>query len=444
MSQTIELRTRTIDIAETADVLVCGGGTAGFAAAVAAGRAGASVIILEQLGCLGGLGTAGLVPCFNPFTDGEKPVVRGIAEEVLKTLAARMGVPVEYDWFTINAETLKRVYDDILVESGVRLRFFTKIVDVATSNGHVDAVVVSTHEGLKAITARVFIEATGDGDVAAWAGADFEAGDETGAQQATTLCFTVAGVDWDKWGSYKTPDGDRTDRYIWRTQAAEGHTPLAEPRLAVGILPIGETTGQSNAGHVFGVNGLVEGSLTEGIIKGRENADNLVEWYRENVPGFQKCRLAASAQILGIRETRRITGEYVLTVEDYDARASFEDEIGRNANPLDVHASRCDKGCQDSSYGLERQQQYPPGESYGIPYRCLIPRRLENVLVAGRCVSTDRLMHGSMRVMPGCFVTGQAAGVAAAMAARKTGGAVRDIDTGELRETLTGQGAYLP
>jgi hypothetical protein len=432
-----------LGVALEADVVVCGGGPAGFAAAVAAAREGASVVLLEKQGCLGGLGTAGLLPCFNPFSDGDKPVVRGIGEEVLKALAAKMGVPLEYDWFTIDSEMLKLVYDEIGRASGAVLRLFTPVVDVV-GKGRVEAVVLSTHDGPRAVAGGVFIDATGDGDISAWAGADFEVGDGSGATQGTTLCFTVAGVDWDKWHAYETPTGDRPDRYIWELQFAEGKTPLPEPRLAVGILPTGRVMGQSNSGHVFGVNGLEETDLTDGIIKGRANALRLLEWYRSNVPGFENVELAASAPMLGVRETRRIIGEYLLTIDDYNARASFEDEIGRNANPIDVHSSSPDVDAQRGACGLDMRTKYGPGESYGIPYRALIPRKLENVLVAGRCISTDRLMHGSTRVMPACFVTGQAAGAAAALAVRETNGAVRDVDTARLREALADKGAYLP
>lgn len=444
MGNKIEYSPRALDVALEVDVAVCGGGPAGVAAAVAASRSGASVALLEAGGCLGGLGTAGLIPCFNPFTDREKPVVRGIGEEVLKGLAARMGVAVEYDWMPINAEHLKLVYDCLLARTTTELRLFTKAIDVVAHDGAIEALVVSTHGGPRAVTARVFIDATGDGDVAAWAGAPTVTGDASGAMQGASLCLTVAGVDWDEFRANLAADGERPDRILWEKQAAEGKTPLAEPRLAVGILPTGAGIGQSNAGHVFNVNGLDEKSLTAGITAGRVNAGKLMEWYRANVPGFAHGELAASAPLLGIRETRRIVGEYVLSREDYAARASFDDEVGRNANPIDVHASSPDTQCLEAACNLEMQSQYAPGESYAVPYRCLIPKRVENLLVAGRCVSTDRQMNGSMRVMPACFVTGQAAGVAAGLAAANSHGAVRQIDTRRLKEILIAQGAWIP
>lgn len=444
MAQTVELRTRKIDIAETVDVLVCGGGTAGFAAAAAAARAGAETIVIEQLGCLGGLGTSGLVPCFCPYTDGEKPVARGIAEEVLVELARRMGVEVEYDWFNIHAEMLKKLFDDMLADCGARVRFFTKIVDVVASEGHIEAVVISTHEGLKALKAGVFIDASGDGDVAAWAGAPFEVGDGEGRMQAPTLCNLFANVDWAEFWRHKEDGEMRPDQKLWRAHCAEGSAPIDEWHLAAGVLPCGPSIGASNAGHIYEVNCLDEAALTQAIIEGRDQAWAFLEWYRANVPGFQKAELAETGAILGVRETRRILGDYVLNFEDYKARRSFEDEIGRFAFPVDIHSSTSEDRARQFAEKRYRETQLGRGESYGIPYRCLITEQTENMLMAGRCISTDRHLQGSLRVMPACFITGQAAGVAASMAAKKPGGAVREIDTTRLRETLTGQGAYLP
>lgn len=443
MARTVRYAGKLLDAALGADVVVCGGGSAGVAAAVSAARAGASVALIEQIGCLGGLGTAGLVPCLCPYTDGEKVIVRGVGEEILQELARRMGVPVEYDWFNIHAETMKCVYDDMLVSSGVELRYFTKIVDVV-GEGRVDAVVISTHEGLKAVAGKVFVEATGDGDVAAWAGAHFEAGDDRGRMQSPTLCNVFAGVDWEEFWKHKKAGNMRPDQEIWRRQVEQKRAPMDEAYLAVGVLPSGDSIGASNMGHVYGVNGLDEENLTLGIIKGRKMSWRFLEWYRENVPGFRKAELAATGAILGVRETRRILGDYVLGLEDYKAQAVFEDEIGRFAYPVDLHAATGEVDEQEEMRQLVFDTKLAPGESYGIPYGCLVPDGLENVLVAGRCVSTDRAVQGSLRVMPGCFVTGQGAGAGAALAARGEDGNVRGVDTDELRGVLRSQGAYIP
>ncbi len=443
MAKKVAFGRRSLDVVLDADVVVCGGGSAGLAAAVAAARAGASVVVIEQTGCLGGLGTAGFVPCFCPYTDGEKPVVRGIGEEVLKRLAKAMGVPLDYDWFNIHAESLKTVMDEMLAESGAALRYFTRIVDVV-GDGRIEAVVISTHAGLKAVTGKVFIEATGDGDVAAWGGADFEVGDADGRTQAPSLCNLFANVDWEEFWRHKEAGAPRPDQVIWKKHVDEGRAPVDEFHLAAGVLQTGATLGETNMGHIYEVDCLDEAALTQAIIDGRKQAWTFLRWYRENVPGFAGAELAATGAIMGVRETRRILGEYVLGIEDYRVRRSFPDEIGRLAYPVDVHSSTAEGRSQMETHRLIEETRLAKGESYGIPYRCLIPKKIENMLVTGRCVSTDRMVQGSLRVMPGCFVTGQAAGAAAAMAARKKGGAVRDVDTGRLRETLAAQGAYLP
>ncbi len=434
---------RKLDVAYTCDVAVIGGGPAGVAAATAAARAGAHVVLVEAAGCFGGMGTAGLVPCFCPYTDREKPVVRGIGEEVLKEMAERMGFPLEYDWMPIHAETLKTVYDDLLEASGAVCRLHTRAVDVIGGE-RIEAVVVATKKGPKAVKAKVFIDATGDGDVAAWAGVPFEIGDEEGRTMAPSLCPTYAGIDWETVEAHRLPSGERIDRATWTGQAERGETPYKEHHLPAGVLKVGEVLGTGNLVHVYGTDPLSEESLTRGMVEGRRMAWGMLAWYRANVPGYAKAEMAATAALLSVRESRRIAGEYTLTAEDYARRASFDDEIGRHAYEIDIHSSTTDT--EEQAAVLERflGSRYKPGESYGVPYRCLIARGKANLLVAGRAISTDRSMHGSMRVMPGCFVTGQGAGVAAAQAAAEAGGEVRKVNVSRLQTTLRAQGAYIP
>jgi hypothetical protein len=443
MASRVTFGGRKLEVILSTDVAVCGGGPAGVAAAVAAARAGARVALLEQGGCLGGLGTAGIVPCFCPFTDGEKPVVRGIGEEVLVEMARRMKMPLEYDWMPIQAEVLKAVYDDIVDGTGAILRLHTKVVAVI-GRGRLAAVVISTKDGLKAVSAKVFVDATGDGDVSAWAGAPFKVGDEKGRTMGPSLCPTFAGIDWRAFDAKRKGSGSRPDQLIWMKQAAKGKTPFKEERLAAGLIKTGRSIGSGNIGHVYGVDSLDEAGLTRGMVEGRRMAWGFLAWYRANVPGFANAEMAATPALLGVRETRRIVGDYVLSYRDYTARATFPDEIGRLSYPVDIHSSTTGKADQKRVYTQYYSTQLGSGESYGIPYRSLVARRLENLLVAGRCVSTDRMVQSSLRVMPGCLVTGQAAGAAAALAARKHKGRVREVDTDRLRSVLRRQGAYIP
>lgn len=442
VSKTIAYASKRLPVILSGDVVVCGGGPAGAAAAIAAARSGAKVILLEQLGCLGGLGTAGIVPCFCPFSDGEKPVVRGIGEEVLIEMARRMKRPVNYDWMPIQPEILKAVYDDMVETAGPVLRLHTKVVDVV-GKGRLNAVVISTKGGLKAVAGKVFVDATGDGDVSTWAGADFEVGGARGETMGPSLCPTFAGIDWNAFDANRRP-GPRPDQVIWMRHLKQGRAPIAEWHLAAGVLKVGRSIGSGNIGHVYGVSGLDEAGLTRGMVDGRRMLWKFLDWYRRNVPGFRNAEMAATASILGVRETRRIVGDYVLNFDDYRARASFPDEIGRLSYPVDIHSSTTRPKEQRAVEKRLRATSLAKGESYGIPYRALVVRGLENLLVAGRCVSTDRAVQSSLRVMPGCFVTGQAAGVAAALAAKRHKGNVRSVDVSQLRSTLRSQNAYVP
>jgi hypothetical protein len=211
-----------------------------------------------------------------------------------------------------------------------------------------------------------------------------------------------------------------------------------------GMYRLGEHLGAGNIGHTFDVDGTDEVSLTKALVWGRKSLMEYQRYYREYLQGFEKMSLVATGSLLGVRETRRIRGDYVLTLDDYKRRATFPDEIGRYAYPIDNHPLHPGK----DSYAQHRREfdetlRYRKGESYGIPYRSLIPQGLDNVLVAGRCVSADRMVHGSIRVMPGCFITGQAAGIAAAMAAQR-GSPTRDIDVKDLQHRLQQRGGYLP
>jgi hypothetical protein len=191
------------------------------------------------------------------------------------------------------------------------------------------------------------------------------------------------------------------------------------------------------------VDGTDERSITKALVYGRKLMDEYEVYYKKYLTGYEDMELMATGSLLGIRESRRIMGDYVLNLQDFLNRRVFEDEIGRYSYPVDIHAS---DASEESYTKFEREYttlRYGPGESYGIPYRCLIPQNLENVLVAGRCVSTDRAMQASIRVMPGCYITGQAAGAAAALAARKEI-TTRQVKVSELQKLLKEMGAYLP
>lgn len=425
---------RQVPIRHRVDVCVVGGGPAGVSAAVVAARQGAKVFVLEAQGFFGGAATGALVPVFMPFSNGKDFMAGGFGRE-LYDRCAKIPETIAGRGLGLRPEPLKRVYDDMVTEAGVSFLFFSAMVDVIARNGRVEAVIASAKSGLFAIEADVFIDATGDGDLCAWAGAPFEMGDEDGQVMPSTLCSVWVDIDWDT----AAPDqGVRLEEAFAKGVFAEEDWHLP------GIFRTGDTTGGGNIGHVFGVDGTNEEDLTRGMLKGRGQLPQYERYYRDILGGgFAGAMPVITGSQLGVRESRRIQGDYVLTMEDFMQRASFDDEIGRFAYPIDIHIAAPTREAYEAYHSEFVNMRYQDGESYGIPYRTLLPRTLENVYVTGRCISTDKKMQSSVRVMPGCYITGQAAGMAAAMCV-KGGHGPRDVDVKALQRALVGIGGFLP
>jgi len=427
--------TKQLEIKYSVDVFVAGGGAAGVAAAVAAARSGKKVFLAEAAGCLGGMGTTGLVPAFAPFSDGVNMVASGIGYEIKQAL--KNTVPVNSSewgsrWSTIDAEELKREYDRLLKAEGVDFSFFTSVCDVVCDGGKIDAVILTSKSGMFAVKAEIYIDCTGDGDLCALGGGEFEIGDENNCVMPGTLCSLWAYVDDEKVGG--------------------GQSEFIEKAFADGVLTYKDRhlpgmyfhrngMAGGNIGHTFGVNPVDEKSLTEAMIWGRQSMTEYEKYYKTYLEGYENMVLCATAPVLGVRESRRIVCDYMLGFKDYLDRAVFDDEIGRYCYPVDIHVMNTDDE-EFERFSKEYDIRYGAGESYGIPYRSLVPVSFSNVLVAGRCIGTDRQMQASVRVMPGCFITGQAAGAAAALACDTQD--VRQVDTAELQDTLKKLGAYLP
>jgi hypothetical protein len=333
-----------------------------------------------------------------------------------------------------------------MVGCGAGFAFHTSLIDVEFNRvGHVTAAVCSARSGLFEVSAKVFVDCTGDGALCALAEAPFEKGDSDGAMMPATLCSQWAGMNWPaviagrdgKDGPY---DRERLDKLIAR---AHKEKRLTRKDIGVGMGYCGRTFGGGNIGHVYDIDGTDERSLTKGLIEGRRTMPEFEDFYRRHMPGYEDIELVATGAILGIRETRRVMGDYVLNVEDFKSRAVFDDEVGRYSYPVDIHA-RSDSDKDKAEFRrLWAELRYKDGENYGLPYRSLIPRTLDNVLVAGRCLSADRYMQSTVRTMPCCYITGQAAGMAAAIAA-ETGQATREVDVRALQRRLKSIGAYLP
>jgi hypothetical protein len=434
---------RAIPLDDSWDVIVAGGGPAGCTAAAAAAREGARTLLIEATGALGGMGTSGLVPAWCPFTDEERIIYGGLAERVLKQgIAGMPHVPEDrFDWTPIDAELLKRIYDDLVTGHGATVLFNAFVTGVERDDaGGIEALVVASKAGLTAFKATVYVDATGDADLAAWAGAEFDKGDESGELQPGSHCFTLTNVDMYGYAHCgvirrRAPDN------VMDAVLASGRYPDIPDRHACNSI-VGPGAVGFNAGHVWGVDNTDPFTVSEGLMQGRRIAKAFRDALAEFFPAaFANAHLTQTGSLLGIRETRRIIGDYVLTADDFVSLRSFPDEICRNCYFIDVHHKKSEIGTEHDGPGDAIFLK--PGESHGIPYRCLTPKGVRNVLVAGRSISTDRPVQGSTRVMPVCLVMGEAAGLAAALAA--AGGAdVHAVDTDELRARLRGHGAYLP
>ncbi len=428
--------TRDVEVRKDVDVCVVGGGPAGIAAAVAAAKQGVRVFLAEAHSCFGGMGTAGMVPAFMTFSDGVNMLAAGVGSAILERLREAGGTGPD-NGLAIKPEVLKRVYDEYVSEHDIDFLFQTTLIGAEHEAGKVNYAVFAAKSGIFAVKAKVFVDCTGDGDLAVIAGADFESGDENGNLMPGTLCSSWDNVDWEKHRACgKAPRKFLTaafDAGIFRVN--DPHHP--------GMWRIGERWAGGNIGHTFGLDSTDERSLTEALIEGRRQLPEFERFYRNYVPGFENIELMSSGSLLGIRESRRIIGAYVLNLQDFINCSSFNDEIGRYCYPVDIHIS---KPTAEHYAEFEKEHKafcYGKGESYGIPYRILTPTGLQNVLVAGRCVSSDRYIQSSIRVMPGCFITGQAAGAAAALAASKNI-SVKLVPYDALKDKLRRLGAFIP
>jgi hypothetical protein len=449
--------TRSIPVEDQYDILVAGGGPAGSAAAICAARMGAKVLLVEATGCLGGMSTSGLVNTFGPMGDGERTLVGGFTLELIEEMHARgfLGPEVtphywvtHYNrWIPFNPESLKRLLDDYCINAGVEIRYFTRVVDADTTGHSVSGAIISNIEGLRYIRAKAFIDATGDAVLAAACGVPCKIAGRDWPCQPATVCSTFSGINWDH-PAYTTNRGTDAVRdavkheYLPKANA-DGHFSHPDHFIA-GMKKIGNATGNLNGGHIYGLDGLSVKSLTEGMISGRRLAVEYTEFYRKYVPGCERIELAATSPVMGVRDTRRIVGEFELTYEDYRAARQFPDQIAVYNRPADVHSTNASKEEYERFMkDMHGSGKLARGKCVGIPYGILVPKGSENLWVAGRCHSSDTKVHGSIRAQSAAFMMGQAAATAAAQAIA-TGAPACDLDTQTLVETLRKHGSYLP
>ncbi|MGP1678932.1 MAG: FAD-dependent oxidoreductase [Burkholderiales bacterium] len=445
---------REIPVDQEYDLVVAGGGPGGSAAAICAARLGAKVLLIEGTGTMGGMGTSGLVTAFDPMANGEECLVGGFMREVVETMYTRgfLGPQVVPDfwrreyhrWTPFQPEGLKLVLDELAVKAGVEVRFFTRLIDADADKGKVNGVIINNIEGHRYVPAKTFIDATGDAVLANLCGVTCrEAGRDSPMIMPGTLCSLYAGIDWDRIKQQTGWKGKRVHEEPLKQALADGHFTQYD-RFLPGMFQVGKSMGNLNGGHIFYLNALRCESLSSGMMLGRRIAQEYTAFYRKYVPGFENIEHATTSSLMGVRESRRIVGEYELKFEDFAERREFPDQIGVFNKAVDIHPYEPTEQEYERFMREFRREAIPaPGERFGLPYSILVPQGWTNLWVAGRCNSSDVKVHGSIRVMPAAALMGQAAGTAAVQS-MKSGQPACDLNTLTLVDTLRTQGAYLP
>lgn len=444
------------------DVLVVGGGVSGCAAALAAARNGADVLLLEQNGYLGGTLTGCGVGPMMTFHAGEKQVILGIMEELVAELVRRGQSPghvPDTKQYTstitpFDAEGLKLILDEKLSEAGCTVLFHTFVGAVQTEDGCITGLTVCNKDGLHTLSAKVYIDATGDGDVAAWAGADMTKGrPEDGAAQPMTMKMKYCCVDTEALKGYVLKNPERFPKLaphmeIFRQPVPvdlEGFDEEFSAAKAAGELSIRRenvlmfATGRPGE-YIINTTRIVDHDATDAVSLseaeqiGRRQCAELDRFLRERVPGFAHAMLEFTGPSVGVRGSRQLVGCCTLTAEDILSCRVFEDRIAHSAYPIDIHNP---KGEGTDSTFVSRKGTY-----YSIPYSIMVCPQINNLIVTGRCVSATFEAQAAIRTTPTVGAMGQAAGVAAAMAAAAEGD-TREVNIKALQQTLADQGAYL-
>lgn len=443
--ETVTEPARNTRLYGTFDVIVLGGGPAGIAAAVAAARAGAATLLIERYGFLGGMGTAAGVTNFcglhaNRFGRMEQ-VVHGIADDLLDGISRLDGLKEPHTVFgkiqaqAYDTAAYKLAADQLLLDAGVKILFHSLGAGVLMgTERQIDTLFIETKSGRRAVRGRVFVDGSGDGDLAAWAGAPYELGDGAGSMMFPSTMFRINDVDrnaeaaraWEPIAGMMLAATRDTGRQFPR------QIPIIRPQKhgiewRANITQVGNKDGTA-------VDGTDADQLSYGEIEGRRQVRDTFDFLRQNVPAFVNAYIVDLPPQLGIRETRRIVGDYQVSEDDVLRCASFPDTIGVNGWPIEDHIA---------GNIVFRWPDIPGSRGFNhLPFRMLLPQQVDNLFVVGRCASMTHRGQSAARVSGACFVMGEAAGTAAAMVIQSNG-VCREVDVGTLQATLLNNGVYL-
>lgn len=418
-------RERKTPVKFRADVVVAGGGPAGLGAALAAVRNGVKTILVERYGCLGGLATAGLVITLPPLPHVGTKGYCGILQEIIDRLF-ELGAAHQFrkgedsaGLVIFDPEAFKLVADQMVENAGVKLLLDSLVVDTVVEDNTITGIIVENKSGRQAIMGRVVVDATGDGDVAAAAGVPYEKS-EKGQALPMTLIYVIGGVDNDRVREYQREDPELRKAakkvgftcHVWglKRRGQRGPTFLHMDGIAKGQVVVWGGSVQADGTDVE--------DLTKAEIELGKRARTELDFLKKYIPGFENSYIATTAPYIGVRETRRIMGEYVLNEKDLEKKRVFPDAVEWYVSPTKPH------------------------DMHNIPYRCLVPKRIDNLLVAGRCYSATHGAQNRVRDIPACMAMGQAAGTAAALSVKR-GVKPSQIDVRLLRKILVKQGAYV-
>lgn len=433
------------------DVVVAGGGISGVSAAVTSAKKGLRVLLVEQSAMLGGMGTSGLITMimssrFNFY---------GLGKEFINSLISKGGARyIEnpavkgYDYYPFDAEAMKRELDELVFDSGAEVLFHTKVIGVKKRGRKITRVILCGVQGQFEVSAKLFIDATGDGALSKFSGETVLYGDEDRNIQAPTMMAYYSGIDFEKYEEFlKQFEGEGKPAKInmihtLMPKAVEEGIISECDFHHPGIFQISGNVGVMNAGHVYGADCSTSRGITDATVKGRKMAKEYFDFYKKYVPGFENAYMTNTGSTLALRETGRVVGRYVTTFEDKTEYHKFDDAIMRfdGGAVSDLHASSSDKKAYDEYVKLFSNRESVSSSDYAtLPYRSILANKTDNLLVVGRCMSGDRRVLGQLRIMGYCFMVGQAAGEVCANAVKNNVN-LNKVNVKEVQSELSLQG----